>query len=309
LSTATHLRIEEASLPPGREWTDEMAAWRFLRVTSGAGYWLGTTKRRALNEGEMLVVWPGVKAVIRASQLNQMVLHGFPFVPDLICGFFTLPERRLLEHRAGQVEDLVQFLPSTHPLNREFAGLARQTNRAQRLQLRVGMLGIVAAFFSDPRGGDDPSPVAPNSAHARFEDIIGRIPDIEFIQHSPRDLARLCGCSPRHFNRLFQEHFGESPRSRQAGLRLLKARELLANSERRIMQVALDSGYRSMSLFNRLFKRQFGMSPSAWRGKARGGRESLFSDSLASEVTHSTRQRHANLTSTWLSGSESSPGT
>jgi AraC-like DNA-binding protein len=29
--------------------------------------------------------------------------------------------------------------------------------------------------------------------------------------------------------------------------------------------VALDSGYRSVSLFNTLFKRRFGVSPSEWR--------------------------------------------
>jgi AraC-like DNA-binding protein len=67
---------------------------------------------------------------------------------------------------------------------------------------------------------------------------------------------------------LFRARFGESPRVRQTELRLLKARQLLAISEKRIIQLALDSGYRSLSLFNSLFKRRFGMRPSAWREQA-----------------------------------------
>src|SRR5260370_36369243 len=98
------------------------------------------------------------------------------------------------------------------------------------------------------------------------------MPDIETIRPTPEALAGLCGCSPRHFNRLFREHFGESPRARQTELRLLKARQLLGDADAKIIQVALDSGYHSLSLFNALFKRRFGMSPSAWRQKtARAG--------------------------------------
>jgi AraC family transcriptional regulator of adaptative response / DNA-3-methyladenine glycosylase II len=51
-------------------------------------------------------------------------------------------------------------------------------------------------------------------------------------------------------------------------LRLLKARQLLGETDQRISQIALDSGYRSLSLFNALFRKRFGLSPSAWREKA-----------------------------------------
>src|SRR5262249_38824425 len=61
--------------------------------------------------------------------------------------------------------------------------------------------------------------------------------------------------------------FGQSPRAHQTELRLLKARQLLVSSNSQVIQVALDSGYRSLSLFNALFKRRFGMSPSELRRK------------------------------------------
>jgi AraC-like DNA-binding protein len=35
-----------------------------------------------------------------------------------------------------------------------------------------------------------------------------------------------------------------------------------------VVDIALASGYRSLSLFNSLFKKRFGISPSRWRARA-----------------------------------------
>jgi AraC-like DNA-binding protein len=135
---------------------------------------------------------------------------------------------------------------------------------------RAEVLGLVAAFFGETVA-ENRAPASPGpSAHDRFEQIISQMPELELIHHTPEQLARLCGCSARHFNRLFHERFGESPRARQTELRLLKARQLLGDTDQKIMQIALDSGYRSLSLFNSLFRRRFGLSPSEWRQKSAG---------------------------------------
>ena len=262
-----HLRIEETLLAPGREWTDESSAWRFVRISTGAAYWLGAANPRALTEGEVLVISPATRALVRASQINNVLLHGFTFVAEWLCGFFTLAERRFLETAAAPGQP-VSFLPSTHPVTRGFAALVARGDSDPRLVQRAGVLGLVAAYFGQALSCQQPPPGGSPSVPDRFEEIICQMPDLELIHHSPEQLARLCGCSPRHFNRLFRRRFGVSPRRRQTEMRLLNARELLAHSEKKIAQIALDSGYRSSSLFNALFKRRFGMSPSAWREQA-----------------------------------------
>ena len=270
-----HLRIEETILSPGQEWTDQTAAWRFVRISSGAAYWLGAANPRALTEGEVLVISPAAKALIRASQLNSVLLHGFAFVPEWLCGFFTLSERRFFEG-AGQPGEPVSILPSTHPVTQGFAGLVAHGDSDQRLGRRAEVLGLVAAYFGQGLSSHQLPPGRSPSVHDRFDQIICQMPDIELIHHAPEQLARLCGCSPRHFSRLFRQRFGQSPRVRQTEMRLLKARQLLAHSEKKIAQIALDSGYRSSSLFNSLFKRRFGMSPSAWREQAAKTNGNLF---------------------------------
>ena len=263
-----HLRIEEIRLPAGKEWSDDTDAWRFLRVSTGAAYWLEPSRPRSFSEGELLVLAPSVKAVVRASQLSEVVLHGFDFAPAMLCGFFTLAERHYFEGGGARAVARVQFLPSTHPLAQRFAELMARRSNGRDLAQRAEVLGFATAFFNDDLSRS-PSPKARGvSAQRRFEEIICQMPDSELIQHTPEHLAGLCGCSPRHFNRLFHQRFGESPRSRQTELRLLKARELLGTTEEKIIQVALDSGYRSLSLFNSLFKRRFGLTPSGWRRKA-----------------------------------------
>jgi len=48
-------------------------------------------------------------------------------------------------------------------------------------------------------------------------------------------------------------------------LRLAKACELLASSNAKVVDVALESGYQSSSVFSELFKKHIGVSPGQWR--------------------------------------------
>ncbi len=272
MKTPGHLRIEEVILGPGQEWKDDSDAWRFVRVSTGAAYWLEPSRPRAFTEGELVVAAPGVPAVVRASQLNEVKLHGFRFAPEMLCGFFTLSERHFFASGSACASAPVRFLPSTHPLAQLFAGLLTRQAIGRELAERAEVLGLAATFFGEGMSRCSMRAARGVSAQHRFQQIICHMPDIEIIRHTPEELAGLCGCSPRHFNRLFRAHFGASPRSRQTELRLLKARELLGASDAKIIQVALESGYRSLSLFNALFKRRFGVSPSAWRRRlARAG--------------------------------------
>ena len=261
-----HLRIEDVKLGPGQEWSRETGPWCFMRVSSGAAYWMDPGRPRALNEGELIIVAPAIKALVRASKLGDVLLQGFNFAPELLWGFFTLSERQALERPPAT--EPVRFLPSTHPLTQRFVELAVRRDGGHELTERAAVLGLAIAFFTEGVSPGDPPVAHAASAHDRFNQIIARMPDVELIQHTPEQLASLCGCSPRHFNRLFRQCFGESPRVRQTGLRLLKARQLLGETDQRISQIALDSGYRSLSLFNALFRKRFGLSPSAWREKA-----------------------------------------
>jgi AraC-like DNA-binding protein len=260
-----HLRVTKLELAAGQEWIDEQSAWRIVRLRSGTAYWLDMANPRALTEGELLVMAPKCKGTIRASQLGEAVIDWFLFDPNLLCGFFTVAERHWFEHEASKIISPIQFLPSTHPVGKEMTALLERSSAdpelIQRGQTLILAFRVLAPSL--PVNGNMTQRAA--AAEDRFRQLISRMPDTELIRHTSAELAQLCGCTPRHFNRLFRAQFGESPRARQTALRLLKARQLFDSADEDIAEIAKACGFRSLRLFNSLFRRRFGMNPSDWR--------------------------------------------
>jgi AraC-like DNA-binding protein len=83
---------------------------------------------------------------------------------------------------------------------------------------------------------------------------------------SAQKLAAAAGLSERYVNELLYEA-GASFTTRLNELRLRKAADLLALAgERRVSDIAFESGFNDLSYFNRCFRRRFGLTPSAARG-------------------------------------------
>src|SRR6185436_12059102 len=80
----------------------------------------------------------------------------------------------------------------------------------------------------------------------RFEEIISRISDSDLINYSSEKLAEMCGCSLRHFRRMFHKQFKTSIRAKQTELRLEKARQLLIETDDEMSVVAHAAGYRHL---------------------------------------------------------------
>lgn len=79
------------------------------------------------------------------------------------------------------------------------------------------------------------------------------------------DLASRFDLSPWHFQRLFKSIVGDSLGKYIRGRRLSKASELLLNTERTIIEIAIDVGFNSHESFTRSFKSYFEMTPKEFR--------------------------------------------
>src|ERR1700733_2483210 len=78
-------------------------------------------------------------------------------------------------------------------------------------------------------------------------------------------LANESGYSRVHFVRMFRAATGYSPHNYLLNLRLERARELLRNPSKSLIDIALDCGFSSHSHMSRLFHRSVGVTPSAYR--------------------------------------------
>src|SRR5262245_28331800 len=78
-------------------------------------------------------------------------------------------------------------------------------------------------------------------------------------------LARVAHFSPFHFHRLFRALVGETVTEYVRRLRLESAAVALKNSDRTVLQVALDAGYGTHEAFTRAFRQMFGVAPTEFR--------------------------------------------
>ena len=85
----------------------------------------------------------------------------------------------------------------------------------------------------------------------------------ENISH--RDIARAAHLSPFHFSRLFKQHMRRSCGDMLSQIRVDKAAELLARTDRELASIAIDCGFRDQSYFTKVFRRYLGVTPRKYR--------------------------------------------
>jgi hemolysin activation/secretion protein/AraC-like DNA-binding protein len=258
-----HLILQELTLRPSGEWTPSERGWVVARATEGVGYWLPGGSARELNAGDGFVAGFNANTVVRASQLGPLKLQFFTVQPQYLGGLLTMAEWHQLESAAENPLTRVLFFTAGEPFGQKFSRIAAQTPadgltmRCALLQLWTSAVASLIGSLSASAGG--------NRLRERFRQLVGQMPEARLSECSLSGLAAQLHCSERHFSRLFREEFGVPFRARQAELRLQHARQLLASSDAKIINVAHDSGYHHVGLFNSMFKKRFGITPSEWR--------------------------------------------
>ena len=79
------------------------------------------------------------------------------------------------------------------------------------------------------------------------------------------DLAQLLDMSPFHFGRMFKQAIGVSPHQYVIQQRVERAKRLLSQRDRAIIDIALDCGFSSHSHLTKQFRQLTGMTPKAFR--------------------------------------------
>lgn len=83
------------------------------------------------------------------------------------------------------------------------------------------------------------------------------------------DISRAVGLHPNYLISVFRRVFGTTPLEYVLQHRLSHAQRLLATTDELILEIALDSGFGSLSRFNEAFRRAFGCTPRDYRRRHR----------------------------------------
>jgi AraC-like DNA-binding protein len=124
---------------------------------------------------------------------------------------------------------------------------------------QIGSMHLVDAVV--PAGGSD-------SQSKNIEKLVAVTNYIDSHRSedlSVEQLAELAGFSKYHFERLFKSSMGISCYQYITKRRVMLAQELLGDTDLSVMDIALQSGFFSLSTFNRVFKDINGCSPTEFR--------------------------------------------
>lgn len=267
-----HLVIKYINLPPTGEWKPDMAGWVFAHVTAGQAYVMHALKNEQLETGSV-VAFPWLdKGCVRASQLDWASLHFFQVEPERLPELVTLGEQAILRGAAERQNSAPRVFLAEHPVSQRFkkvCGLSKTNRFLVRLQLLQIFTEAMADDLKSVQCHSEPIDEAATDARVRMAELLKQLPTAALLELTLNELVKQVHCTPRHGSRVFTDVVGMSFRKKQSEVRLQRAQELLATTRRKVIDVAMESGYQSVSLFNLLFKRRFGLTPSKWREKVK----------------------------------------
>jgi AraC family transcriptional regulator len=116
----------------------------------------------------------------------------------------------------------------------------------------------VASRKSEHRGG------LPIGKLHKVEDYVREHLDQDI---SVETLAEMVELSPFHFSRVFKEATGMSPLQFVTRERIARAEQLVRETSRSLIDIALEVGYTSPSHFAQVFRRVVGTTPTDYRGR------------------------------------------
>ena len=89
----------------------------------------------------------------------------------------------------------------------------------------------------------------------------------EDYQHSwtLNEMAKVANLSKFQFAHYFKDILGISPYSWLQTYRVVKSQEMLKKTNKTVLEIAMDCGFSSVTVYNQLFKRLYGITPGAFR--------------------------------------------
>ncbi len=84
------------------------------------------------------------------------------------------------------------------------------------------------------------------------------------------DVSREVEISPYYFSKLFKEETGENFIEYVTGIRIEKAKELLAKTEYSMKEICSEIGYADPNYFSRIFKKNVGVTPTEYKEGSNG---------------------------------------
>jgi AraC-like DNA-binding protein len=286
-----HLEMAVVRLGPNQQWESAEDGLTFVFHRSGEAIWHWSALTHRLTVGDVLVL-NGRGGKVRPAVGGEIVFGSFSLRMEHMYPLLDPKEVSLLRSVIAAFRE-PKFFPASGPvaaecnrLHRAFSGsTGSATSLAHRSQLLCLAATILSVELANSRGriGAD----ALTGVQDRVIEVLAGLSADTILSISAEDLASRLNCGRRHLDRQFRRYFGISFCGLKMEMRLLKAASLLSTNDSKIIQVAEESGFNHLGLFNTCFKKRFGVSPGEWR-KQNNGRMAVSTVQIGKSLPHET---------------------
>ena len=224
-----------------------------------------------LVEGDFLLIWPmEMHAIIDADRRESVVIQ---FSNAFMNSLFDL--QRIMHFYRNLHVLCINSHPQLVAGLRTIAGTMKKIflSAAPDRELRCCML-LMEFMLTLDRHREEFAPELRNGDSYSYADTVTRriIMVTDYIKNnltaddlSQGAMAEMAGISKDYFSRIFRNVTGTNYSKWLNMIRLEKATELLADKQMTLTEIAMHSGFQSISSFNRVFHTEKGMSPGEYR--------------------------------------------
>ena|GEM_PF-2981022 len=216
--------------------------------------------RRTLRPGEAVVVGTGFRLVGGTARSHET-----------IC-FACYPKGESDGWPANSHDVFVRLPSLPDDVQSGLNYLARGASRGDGARLEAPFDRCMELVASRLEGLCDMVARVPAKRARTRNDMVGKVlmaeASILRFRNGPLDLDRVsrdCGVARHHLTRVFKDVYGLTPRQFHEQERLRSAAGRLRVTALPVGQIALDHGYRDISVFTRAFTRVIGVSPISYR--------------------------------------------
>lgn len=224
---------------------------------------------------DIVIVYPGDLHALPKCQENDLLIIQFPYELLTIMNEFRSRETLFFQFPVIRYNPLRPEYDRLVLLIKDFALLFESDHPYQEIRMYSLLLnffeqvGSYCLYSQQLHLDNTPNPeykITKQMAEACL-----------FISHnctSPltlEDVASHMGMSKSHFAHLFKEFTDMTFLDYLTDERIRRAKALFQNPNTRIIDIAFDSGFSSISSFNRAFKKTTGQTPSEYRESLTGG--------------------------------------
>ena len=251
-------------------WHDEI---ELIAVKKGEGWVDVNLKRHAVTAGDIVLVLSGQLHAIAQKGCAVMEYETILFRPELLAAENDACYARFLQPFFAETQEIAPVLtpecrnyPAISALLERIDTLCDARPYGYPLAVKGCLFQMFYEIISAERTETEHS--LDRKSLAKIKEILSYIADNYSRPISIAEIAGACFYSESYFVKFFKHAMGTSFVQYLNSYRLEKAAKRLRDTSDTILQVAMETGFDSLSYFNRCFKKMYGTTPGKYRSAA-----------------------------------------